>query len=1558
VWFPLVALPLGALAGAGVAVALRQLAHSRELAVAQTVGAVTTLVAETDTALRREAALLARDPALVDGVAKSDWATLARFASPRILAITREGFADLVVVRDASGVPLVQVPAVPPPVIPRFTALTDPVVTLRLVNDQPLFLAAAPIWISPARDDAARVQVGTVVIGRRFERLARLLDNLSTRPGIVLVAGDRALASTRPGVPVSGWSGAVSSRRLAIGGDLFALRPLPSGTADSPDGSLWAVVPDLEQSAVQRRLWIWLGGLLAVGAATLALVTWVLVRAGAPPAPPGDGDGKASGPMPEPLHGPGRELEALNARLLADAKQSAAEYQALYEVAGLVGSTLDVDRLLDLIVDRCRALTGVASAGIFRLDTDTGLLAYERGIGLSPEFVNALRVRVGEGTTGKAVGDRKPVWSADLLNDSTITLGPETRDLVAREGYRAALSVPILRSGEPQGVLSAYWWEPHVPSPSEVAVMSALAAQAGVALENARLYGLAVSHANRLRTLARLSQLVSSSLDAGAVLEAIARAAAEIMGASFVAVYVADESSRTLELRAASDEAMGAALPVKRRRFGEGLVGMVAERRQTLQVGDVLNEERAMALDWARTYGLRSFFGVPIIFQDSLLGVLTLNDPVPLRLDADDEKLLESFVSQAAVAIRNTRLYAATAKHLEETRALLEVAEILNSTLDPRRLLKQVAIKVAQVCRVDRCTIERWDGDRVIPLMSQFADGRADDRLWDAFMNLPSYPPRDVPAHAKAIETRRPVVIPDTSTTDLIPREWTDTFGHKSYMVVPLIRQDAVIGVMNLDHVERVTPFQPWQVDLAMAVAGQLALSIENTRLYSEVQERLRETEQLLSVSRALASTLDLETLPRQFLRQVIGALGADTAGLWLLGEDGETMEPMVGYHVPPDRLDALRQLRLSIVHDPFYAEAATTRRPVVSTDVMGDARIPRALREAAPHRTQVFVPVIAQDRIVGGFGVTWWETARGLSEGELRLMETIGGQAGVALENARLFRDNQRRLEELSVLHQLSRVMTGQLDQAELLDTIEQQLARLLDVRHIVILLHDESNDDLEVVLRVKDGARQEAEPRRYPRDAAGLSGIVLDTARPIRTEDYPGECARRGVEPVPESVDLPHWLGVPMVTGSRTLGVLALRSRDRAFAESDQRLLASIADLAALALRSARLYEERARAHRELAAAQDQLVRTEKLRAMGEMASGVAHDFNNVLAAILGRAQLLAGRVEDPKLRQWIEVIERSALDGARTVRRLQDFTRIRRDHPVVPVDLNQVVQETLEATEPSWRQESQSRGVPVEVATSLTAPLPEISGDPAELREALTNLILNALDAMPGGGKLTLATSVAGGHVELAVTDTGAGIPAGIRHKIFDPFFTTKGPKGTGLGLSMTYGILARHGARIAVESEEGLGATFRLIFPASAADKAPARPIDRPRAAGSSLRCLVVDDEEAVAAVLGDMLTAAGHRVEVVDSGQEAIARFGAESFDLVLTDLAMPGMTGWEVARAVKAMAPTTCVVLVSGFGVELSPEDLRAHGVDLVLAKPLRLQDIDHAVALAGSPRE
>ncbi|PYN93796.1 MAG: hypothetical protein DMD89_23545 [Candidatus Rokuibacteriota bacterium] len=1414
-----------------------------------------------------------------------------------------------------------------------------------------------------------------------------------------------------------------------------------------------------------------------------------------------------------------------NARLHEEAEQRRREAEVLAVLARTINESLDVDTVLQRVAEGARELSASDMARVALRDPQLGRFAFRYWVGTRYEDYGGFPLTADRGIAGRVITTGRPFRTENWLEDPRIR---KPRDLVAvvlTEGIVTELMVPITIGDRVEGLISVNNRTARVFTDRDETVLQRLADHAAIAIQNARLYSQSREFGDRLRALEEVNRLVSSSLQIEEVLRNLATAVARFFDAPLLNVWVVDPTTRRLHRSLSLAPAdLAAGLP-RTLEPGEGGVGWVAEHREPIMWTDMATDARCVARQLLISSDLRYLLAYPITIGDRVLGVFAMNRTLPGIVTPESQLILASLASQAAVALDHARLYTETTRRLAETRALLDVAEIFTSTLDATQLLKRVTIKIAQVCGVDRCSIERWDGDRVIPVMSQFADGHEDAAMWEAFKKALIRSPRAVPAHAQARATRRPVVIDDVTESDQIPREWVTMFRHKSYMVVPLCRQDDVLGGLALDYTERVTPFQPWQVTLASAIAGQLALSLENTRLYGEVQEqlsetttllsvghvlseslpvaerlrrviretaralgadmagayiadergerlvpiagyhipldlrdalgaasislervpalveawrageliasvdvhadarfnsewtsrlpthamllaplrirgvsmgalglgwrsggrefspreirllegvarqvglaldnaeltrqreiKLRETETLLSVSRTLSSTLDLNALLRQFLRQAVVALGADSVGIYLLDDDGEFLVARAGYRVPPGVLPGMRALRLSTIKHAFYAEAARTRRPQFSRDVRADLRIPDVLRETMPHRSQLFVPILAKDRLIGGFIAVWFEAERDLSVEELSLMEAVANQAGSAVENARLFEQNRRQVEELSVLHELARAMAGQLDREALLETLRVHVPPLLSARKLVVVLADEQRGDVEVVLRVVDGAVDD-HATRYER-SVGLTSVVMETGRPFRTDDYAAVCARRNLTLPP--VHGPRcWLGAPLTVGQVALGVLAVSRDEPPFSDGDERLVANVGDLAALALRSAGLYEDLTRAYGELGATQDHLVRTEKLRALGEMASGVAHDFNNLLAAILGRAQLALRKITDPQLRQWVQIIERSALDGAQTVRRLQDFARVRQDQPLVPVDLNAVVRDALEMTQSRWRDESLRRGVVIDVRTSLGT-VPRVTGDPAELREAMTNLILNAVDAMPAGGTLSLATAAVADGVELSVSDTGVGMPASVRDRIFDPFFTTKGPQGTGLGLSMTYGIVSRHRARIVVETAEGRGSTFRMTFPAgSVTVEEPPAPAEAAPEAGT-LRCLVVDDEEAVGSVIGDVLEAVGHRAVVVTSGAAAIERFRAEPFDAVFTDLAMPGVSGWQVAQAVKSTTPAVPVFVVTGFGVELSREERGAHDVDAVYAKPLKIEDVMDAVARVARRR-
>jgi len=350
------------------------------------------------------------------------------------------------------------------------------------------------------------------------------------------------------------------------------------------------------------------------------------------------------------------------------------------------------------------------------------------------------------------------------------------------------------------------------------------------------------------------------------------------------------------------------------------------------------------------------------------------------------------------------------------------------------------------------------------------------------------------------------------------------------------------------------------------------------------------------------------------------------------------------------------------------------------------------------------------------------------------------------------------------------------------------------------------------------------------------------------------------------------------------------------------------------------------------------ERAARADKLRALGQLASGVAHDFNNSLAAILGRAQLLRRQVRDEALLRNLDIIQTAAEDAAATVRRIQTFARKSPVKEFELLDVRSLLQDAVEITRTRWQNEARLRGleydVKLEAATDLNT-----FGSASELREVFVNLIVNAVDAMPRGGKLWISGERNDGRLQLQFNDNGTGMPDDVRQKIFEPFFSTKGAHGTGLGLSVSYSIIERHEGSIKVESEPGNGTTFTIDLPAVIAESSKTDDVTVPDST-LRLKILVVDDEKPVRETLAEMLIAVDHNVELAESGQEAMAKLNRNHFDLVFTDLAMPEMDGWETARAIRKKFPDIRIVMVTGYGPTTTPPAGEEDLVDGIIGKP------------------
>jgi PAS domain S-box-containing protein len=370
-----------------------------------------------------------------------------------------------------------------------------------------------------------------------------------------------------------------------------------------------------------------------------------------------------------------------------------------------------------------------------------------------------------------------------------------------------------------------------------------------------------------------------------------------------------------------------------------------------------------------------------------------------------------------------------------------------------------------------------------------------------------------------------------------------------------------------------------------------------------------------------------------------------------------------------------------------------------------------------------------------------------------------------------------------------------------------------------------------------------------------------------------------------------------------------------------------------------------------------ENQLRQSEKLTALGQLAGGIAHDFNNLLQAILGYAQLMKQNPSDVRLvNRSIQVLESAALDGAETVRRIQQFARLRPDEQFVAVNMNEIVEEAVAITRPRWEEKIAQENRPLDLRLDLGT-IPPMSGRPAALTELMTNLILNAIDAMPDGGTLSITTRRAeDGGVTATVADTGVGIPEAVSRRIFEPFFSTKGEGGSGLGLAMVYSIVTRHGGDIRVDSEPGHGAAFTLTFPpgtlVTRSENVP--PSTWSRRHG---RVLVVDDDPQVLATLTELLQSYGYAITGVSSGTAALGAHAPGRFDLVLTDIGMAGMNGWDFAERLRAIDPDVQMFVVTGYG--LREEDyarLDTLGVKRCLFKPVQPDELDSAIQSALRP--
>ena len=559
-----------------------------------------------------------------------------------------------------------------------------------------------------------------------------------------------------------------------------------------------------------------------------------------------------------------------------------------------------------------------------------------------------------------------------------------------------------------------------------------------------------------------------------------------------------------------------------------------------------------------------------------------------------------------------------------------------------------------------------------------------------------------------------------------------------------------------------------------------------------------------------------------------------------------------------------------------------------------------------------------------------------------------------------------REQLDRLDLLRQINRGIADRLDLASMYQVVVRCLEGQMPCDFACVSLYDHNTRTLSIShVGLNDAGLIEAMAQ------SGQTGAVIERSALERClagellyepdiTGIPGVLHRRLA-----GAGMRSLVAAPLEVESLVVGMIIVARRVAGgFSDGECEFMRQVSSHVALASRHTELYVALQRAYDDLRQTQQAVMQHERLRALGQMASGIAHDINNALSPVVMSAELMLQKEQlSPRGRHRLEVIMRAGMDAAATVSRLREFYRQEdRRVQMAGADINQLIRQVIELTRPQWIDVAQQRGVTIEVRSELTDGLPLVVGIESELREALTNLMLNAIDALPSGGAITCRTAcreleqgkdgVPGGRVLLLdVVDSGIGMDEQTRLRCLEPFFTTKGKRGTGLGLAMVYGIVQRHGAEITIDSAPGRGTTFRLVFNRLCSERSP-EPSDEglPR----RLRLLLVDDDPIILKTLGDVLDEEGHDLVMANGGQAGIDAFCASlegnPFDAVITDLGMPQVDGRRVAAAIKTASPRTPVIMLTGWGQRLMADGERPPNVDLVLSKPARIHEIRAAL--------
>jgi two-component system cell cycle sensor histidine kinase/response regulator CckA len=1358
-----------------------------------------------------------------------------------------------------------------------------------------------------------------------------------------------------------------------------------------------------------------------------------------------------------------------NARLLEAEARRRREAETLQAATRALTATLNLQQVFESILRELRQVVPYDSASVQQLGESRLEIIGGHGFPNLDELLG-----VGFDLTASDNPNRIVVQSQEplILEDAPVLYREFRREPHAPAGIRSWMGVPLLFGERLIGMIALDKKEPGFYTEEHAQLAQAFAAQAAIAIENARLFSETEQRLYELRLLFNASTALSTSLDPDAVMRAVIECTISALNAQGCTISRWDQEQdilvTLLDYSPRSDgwkpEAPGtvyhlADFPATRQ--------VLLERKPVaFRLSDPHTDPHERA--WMESEGLLVLLMVPMIVRDKVIGLLeVMEDQRDRQFTSTEIALCQTLASQSAAALENARLFQAERKQRQLAEALRQATVAISSTLDIEQVLDQILEQVNRVMPSDAANVMLIEGDEVRIVRSRGYD-RFDSQNYVESVVLHV---EEVPCLRHMFDTRQALVVADTTAdaawTYLPEESWL-----RSLAAAPICARDRVIGFLNLDSAT-VNFFSQGHADRLRIFADQASLALEHARLYKIEQRRAREAASLSAVAQALNATTDLNSVLHVVARELPHMVSYDRLSLALLTEDEDHF---VTFSFSGEA-DGPSPSGTTLPLEATAAAADVQRgRPHIAPDLASEIDFPaeRALYDAG-WRSQISIPLILSQSVIGSLTLAS-RKIEGFSPDQVPILTQVADAVAATVQTVRLYEEIVRRNRELTLLNRIIAASAASQEISSILETVCRELALAFDVPQSAAVLFDREKTQAVVVAEYLAEGRPSSLGKIIPAVDNSSSQYLLQHRKPLVIDNAQTDPAMEPVRALMRQRGTVSLLVVPLIIGEEVVGTLGLDAIEyRPFSEEEVDLARRVAEQVSSSLARARLVEDQKRLSTAVEQAADAVViadsegkilfvnpaferitglkardiigsgpegwkdqnaattfyqefwsvvrtgqpqqgplasrrpdgtsyrvdllltpvrneagnvvncvgtlrdvtrevqleeqfyQAQKMEALGQLAGGIAHDFNNLLTVINLSTQLLRRRLhpEDPLWEHVVRISE-AGERAAKLTRQLLSFSRREIAEPTV-VALNRVVDDLGSMLQ-------RVIGENIVLNTNLTPGLWPIKVDPSQLDQVILNLVVNARDAMPQGGMLSIETANVildraraaahldakpGEYVQLTIRDTGVGMDETVKSHLFEPFFTTKEPgQGTGLGLATVFGIVKQSGGHIHVESESGLGTTFEIYLPRSKEGPNPNSVAPHPQAAHADKLArgaetvLVVEDKSDVRKLATEVLKSCGYQVLAAGHGLEAlqISELYHEPIDLLITDIVMPKMNGRELAEKLRSRYPRMRVLYMSGYADGVAPESDDLELEAQFLPKPFTVEALVHKV--------